>query len=103
MRFMIKFKIPVESGNAMLRDPEFGQKMTTLLADMKAEASYFTLGDGQRTGYIVVNIEDASQLPAFGEPLWFWLKADVEMFPVMAPQDLQKAGPAIGAALQKWG
>jgi hypothetical protein len=48
-------------------------------------------------------MDDASQLPAMVEPLFQWLKANVKMIPVMLPQDLAKAGPAIGAAAQKWG
>ena len=103
MRFLIKATIPVERGNEVLRDPEFGTKMSQLLADMKAEASYFALNNGQRTCYLVVNANDASQLPSLGEPLWYWLKADVEITPVMVPQDLQKAGPDIAAAIKKWG
>ena len=103
MRFLIKFTIPVERGNEVLRDPEFGQKMSQLLGDMTAEASYFALSNGQRTGYAVVSMDDASQLPALCEPLWFWLKVDLDITPVMLPQDLQKAGPAIGAAVKKWG
>jgi hypothetical protein len=44
-----------------------------------------------------------SQMAAMAEPLFYWLKADVEFIPVMLPQDLAKAGPAIGAAAKKWG
>ena len=103
MRYLLKFDFPTESGNTTLRDPEFGKKMETLLADMKAEAAYFTSVNGHRGGYIVVNMDDASQMPGLAEPLFQWLKADVEFIPVMLPEDLAKAGPAIGAALQKWG
>jgi hypothetical protein len=103
MRFLLKATIPVERGNAILHDPEFGTKMSQLLSDLKAEASYFALSNGQRCAYLIVNANDASQLPSLGEPLWHWLKADVEITPVMLPQDLQKAGPDIGAAIKKWG
>jgi len=103
MRYLLKFNFPTESGNTTLRDPEFGKKMETLLSDMKAEAAYFGPVNGRRGGYIVVNMDDASQIPALAEPLFLWLKADVEFIPVMLPEDLAKAGPAIGAAFQKWG
>jgi hypothetical protein len=103
MRFMIKVRIPSERGNELLRDPQFGQKMGQLLADLKAEAAYFTTTDGQRGGYIILNMDDASEIPAKAELLFLWLHADIDVFPVMKLEDLQKAGPAIGAALQKWG
>lgn len=102
MRYLIRFRIPVESGNSMLRDPQFGDRMRQLLSDLKAEAAYFTAVDGQRGGYIVVNFDDASKIPAVAEPLFLWLNADVEFLPVMLPEDLAKAGGDIAAAMKKW-
>ncbi len=51
----------------------------------------------------MVNLDDASQIPAVAEPFFLWLKADVDFVPVMLPEDLAKAGPAIGAAVQQYG
>jgi hypothetical protein len=103
MRFMLEVRIDSERGNELLRDPQFGQKMNQLLAEVKAEAAYFGTVDGQRGGYIVLNMDDASEIPAKAEPFFLWLHADIRAFPVMKPEDLQKAGPAIGAVVQKWG
>jgi hypothetical protein len=103
MRYLVKVDWPHEPGNRVVGDPSFGNKMQELLKELKAEAAYFTTVNGHRGGYIVVNVDDASQLPAVGEPLFQWLKAGVEFIPVMLPQDLAKAGPAIGAAVKKWG
>ena len=77
--------------------------MQDYLAEVKAEAPYFTTVDGQRGGYVVLDLGDASQIPAIAEPLFLWLSADVEILPVMSPEDLGKAGPAIAAATKKWG
>ena len=103
MRFLLKLDFPTEAGNALVADPEFGHKMQTLLSDIKAEVAYFTAVNGHRGGYIVVNMDDASQLPAIAEPIFQWLKADIEVTPVMLPEDLGKAGPSIEAAVRKWG
>ena len=103
MRYLVRFRIPIEAGNEALRDPDFGSKMQGLLAEMNAEAAYFTAVDGQRGGYIVVNFDEASKIPAMAEPLFYWFKADVEFIPVMLPEDLAKAGPGIEAAVKKWG
>ena len=103
MRYIIKVRIPMERGNELLRDPKFGEKMANLLKELKAEEAYFGTIDGQRGGYIVLNIDDASQIPALAEPLFLWLHADIETMPVMKIGDLQKAGPGIVAALQNWG
>ncbi|MEO0248115.1 MAG: hypothetical protein ABIN58_00975 [candidate division WOR-3 bacterium] len=102
MRYLVKFHIPIEAGNTALRDPQFGAKLQQLLKEMNAEVAYFTAVNGQRGGYLVVSFDDASQIPAIAEPLFLWLKADVEFIPVMLPEDLAKAGPAIEAAVKKW-
>lgn len=102
MKYLVKFSFASEAGNAALKDPQFGSKMKQFLSDVKAEAAYFTAVNGQRGGYIVLSFDDASQIPAIAEPLFFWLRADLEFIPVMQPQDLEKAGPSIAAAVKKW-
>lgn len=102
MRFLMKLEMPIEAGNRAIADPEFGDKMEQALKEVKAEAAYFTTMDGCRGGYIVVNLDDASQIPSVAEPFFLWLNAKVELIPVMLPGDLAKAGPAIGAAIKNW-
>ena len=103
MKYIMKVRFPQERGNEALSDPQFGHKMNELLAEIKAEAAYFSTIDGQRGAYVVINMNDASEIPAIAEPFFLWLDADIEFFPVMRPEDLAKAGPSIGAAVKKWG
>ena len=103
MKYILKVRFAMERGNQATSDPQFGHKMSELLAEIKAEAAYFTTICGQRGVYIVININDASEIPAVSEPFFLWLGADIDWIPVMKPEDLAKAGPAIGAATQKWG
>lgn len=99
----MKIEIPIDKGNSRIGDPKFGEKMNQLLTEVKAEAAYFTSVNGQRGAYIVVNMTDASQIPAMAEPFFLWFNANVYFVPVMSMEDLQKAGPAVAAAVQKWG
>jgi hypothetical protein len=87
----------------LVADQKFGEKMQALLKELKAEAAYFTTLNGHRGCYIVLNINDASEMPSIGEPLFHWLNANIEFIPVMLPEDLAKAGPDIGKAVQNWG
>jgi len=103
MKYIMKVSFPTEVGNLRIKDPQFGAKMKDVLAEIKAEAAYFGTICGERGGYIVVNIENASQMPAIAEPFFLWLQADVNFIPVMTPEDLGKAGPGIEAAVKKWG
>lgn len=102
MKFLMKIEIPIETGNAALARPDFGKKMQAALKEVGAEAAYFTAMDGNRGGYVVVEMKDASEIPAKAEPFFLWLNAKVEFLPVMTPEDLGKAGPAIAAATRKW-
>lgn len=103
MKYIMKVKMASgESGNNLLKDPLFGKKMQDVLKEVKAEAAYFTTIDGNRGGFVIVNMDNASQIPAVAEPFFIWLKAEVEFYPVMTVEDLGKAGPSIEAAFKKW-
>ena len=69
MRFMLSFRIPTEKGNQLIRDGKLGETVQSIMEDLKPEAAYFTDVDGDRGGYFIVNMDDASQLPAMAEPL----------------------------------
>jgi hypothetical protein len=104
MKYIMRIKMASgEEGNNVLKDPLFGKKMQDALTEVKSEAAYFGTICGSRGGYIVVNIDDASQIPAIAEPFFIWLKAEIDFYPVMTIQDLGKAGPSIEAAFKKWG
>src|SRR5207244_2528343 len=103
MRFLVKVNIPVESGNAAARAGKLGATIQSILADLKPEAVYFTDSDGQRAGYIFLDLQDASQIPAIAEPWFLAFNASIEIHPVMIPDDLAKAAGAIDKAVKKYG
>jgi hypothetical protein len=102
MKYIMKIRMSIDKGNEAIKDPQFGHKMNELLAEIKAEAAYFTTICGQRGAYIIVNLNDASEMPSISEPFFLWLNADIDFLPVMRPEDLAKAGPSLVAAVQKW-
>ena len=103
MRMLLKASIPVEAGNATIKSGTLGSNIESILAEQKPEAAYFTLDNGMRTGFIFLDIQDASQLPAILEPWFLAFNASIELTPVMNGEDLGKAGPGIGAAVEKYG
>jgi len=102
MRFLLKVSIPVKSGNAAAKAGKLGKTIQSILADLKPEAAYFTDNNGQRTGFIVFEMQDASQIPAVAEPWFLAFNAGVEIHPVMVPDDLGKAAGAIEKAVKKY-
>jgi len=92
MRCMFKFSFPTtDESNGWIRDGIIGQKMESILAATQPEAAYFGSVDGKRGGYLVINMDDASEIPAKLEPLFQELGAAVECSPVMIPEELRTA------------
>ena len=103
MRFLVKVNIPVEAGNAAAKAGKLGTIIQSILADLKPEAAYFTDDNGQRTAFLFLEMQDASQIPAIAEPWFVAFNASIEIHPVMVPEDLVRAGSAIEAAVKKYG
>jgi hypothetical protein len=102
MRILLKVTIPVETGNAAAKAGTLGSTIQSILAELKPEAVYFTDHNGQRAGYLFLDLADASHIPAIAEPWFLAFNAAIEIHPVMVPDDLAKAAPAIEKAAKKY-
>ncbi len=102
MRFLLKVNIPVESGNAAAKAGKLGTTIQAILAELKPEAAYFTDNNGQRAGFIILDMQDTSQIPASAEPWFLAFNAGIEFHPVMVAADLAKAGGAIEKAVKAY-
>jgi hypothetical protein len=104
MRMLLRISIPVEAGNAAAKAGTLGSTVEQILADLKPEAAYFFADDsGQRSGSIVFDMKDTSEIPAIAEPWFLAFNARVSFRPIMNPQDLAKAGPSISKAAGQYG
>src|SRR5437016_6024348 len=99
MRFLFKISFPVEAGNAAAKKDGF-KTIQNILEQQKPEAAYFVADNGKRTGILIMNMADPSEIPAIAEPWFLALNAAVEVTPAMVPADLQKAAPAIAQAVK---
>lgn len=100
MRVLMNVRFPLEPFNTLVRDGSVGQKMQKILEAIKPEAAYFTEHDGHRGGVLVVNMKDASDIPALAEPWFLTFNAEVEFRIAMTPEDLARAD--LGALGKKW-
>jgi hypothetical protein len=100
MRFLMIAKIPHKEFNAAVKDGTAGAKLKKILDALKPEAVYFTALNGFRTAVLIVDMPDASKMPALAEPFFLTFSADVEFHPVMIPADLAKGG--LDALGQLW-
>ena len=103
MRFMVTFRVPTERGNAAVRDGSLPDTLQSVLEDLKPEAAYFSDIEGARDGNLVVDMDDASQIPVVAEPLFLAMDATVQVHPVFTPDDMPRAMEGLQQAAQKYG
>src|SRR6266403_1127628 len=102
MRMLMRVSLPVEAGNAAIRNGSLGKTIQSILNDLKPEAAYFMDWGGMRTGFIAFDMQDVSQIPAIAEPWFLAFNASVEIHPAMTIADLGKAGPGMEDAVKKY-
>ena len=104
MRILITFTINPEKGDQMIKEGRIGETMGSILEELQPEAAYFTDVEGTRGGFLVIDMEDASQIPNFVEPLLLGVGATVRLQPVMTAEDLRgPAGEALEQMAQRYG
>jgi hypothetical protein len=91
MRMLLQVNFPHHPFNAAVMDGTAGQKIKQILEDAQPEAAYFTEIDGQRCAMLVVEVADASRIPAYAEPWFLTFDAKVRFRPVMTVDDLARA------------
>ena len=90
MRTMVTASIPVEGGNAAVKDGRLAQVMGAMMDRHHPEAAYFFAEHGRRTAMFVIDLKDPSQIPSIAEPFFRELNASVTFLPVMNADDLKK-------------
>ncbi len=100
MRMLMNVKLPHQPFNAAVNDGSAGAKLAKILEAIKPEAVYFTEQNGQRGAMLIVDLPDASKIPALAEPWFLTFQADVEFRIAMTPEDLKRSG--IDGMGKKW-
>lgn len=91
MRMLMQVQWPNEPFNTAVRDGTAGKKMQKILAATKPEVAYFTEDDGFRTAFMVINVDDPTQIPALAEPWFLTFHAEVRFRVAMTPEELGRA------------
>lgn len=103
MRCIVKFSIPVDIGNDLVRSGRLGEVNAAIIEALEPEAVYFTAENGARGGIMIINIDDAADIPRIAEPFFLAFESEVEILPCMTPEDLARAGGSIAASAEKFG
>ncbi len=103
MRMLLRVSIPVDRGNEAARAGTLGKTIQSILADLKPEAAYFSEVNGQRTGFIVFDMKNSSELPAIAEPWFLAFNARLTVRPAMNVDDLAAGSAGIERAVKNYG
>jgi len=101
MKMLLDITLPHRPFNAAVKDGTAGSKLNRILEATKPEAVYFTEQNGQRGAVLIVDLPDASKLPALVEPWMLIFQADIKLRLAMTPDDLKRAG--LDELGKKWG
>jgi hypothetical protein len=92
MRMLMLVTLPPEPFNSLVRDGSAGKRIQEILAETKPEAVYFTTLNDGRSGILVIDMKDPSEVPRYAEPWFLTFEADVDFKIAMTPEDLGRAG-----------
>lgn len=89
MRTLLKVTADTQMANAAIQDGSLPKVIKETMDRIKPESSYFLTENGNRTSFMVFDLQDPSDIPSIAEPLFSVLKAKVEFHPVMNVEELQ--------------
>ena len=92
MKYIVEVSFPHEPFNTYVRDGTARQKVDETLEAIEPEAIYFTDKGVGRGAIMIVDIDDASQIPNVTQPLFLAFDATVHWHIAMLPEDLINAG-----------
>ncbi len=90
MRTLLRVTSEVAASNKALLDGTLGKIIQEVMEKIQPEASYFLTNEGCRSGLMVFDLKDPSDIPSIAEPFFLGLNAKVEFSPVMNADELKK-------------
>lgn len=90
MRMLMTIQMDAEASSVAVRDGRLSKLMESALSQLHPEAAYFTTHEGDRTAYIVFDLQEPAQMPMIAEPFFNALKAKIDWSPVMNADDLRE-------------
>jgi len=92
MKFIVDVGFPLEPFSTHVRQGTAGEKIGEVLGAIKPEVIYFTDNGVGRGAVMIVDLDNAGQVPHVTEPLMLNFGASVHYRIAMSPEDLQSAG-----------
>ncbi|MEV7522174.1 hypothetical protein [Streptomyces sp. NPDC091371] len=95
MRVMLRAHFDTAATNEGIKTGGLPHAVKKLMDTVKPEAAYFGLHEGVRSCWIVFDLQDSSMMPSLTWELFRDYNAEIEVGPVMRPEELAKAMAAL--------
>jgi len=92
MRMILTATLPHEPFNALIKNGNIGKVLNGIMEEIKPEAVYFSLDEGKRSLFIVVNVEKGTDYVKYAEPFFLKFNADIKYDIVITPEEIQSSG-----------
>lgn len=92
MKMFLRVVMPVEPFNTMVRKGTVGKNLEKIMADLKPEATYFTLTDGERTALMVIDVNNPGDYIKYAEPFFLQFDAECSWDIIITPEELKNSG-----------
>ncbi|MEO0796609.1 MAG: hypothetical protein AAFX93_15675 [Verrucomicrobiota bacterium] len=94
-------KLDHDAFNELIKAGTAEATMKAVIENTKPEAVYFHCVDGLRTMTLIVDLQEAAQIPTICEPFFIKFGADVDFQPCAVPADFEKCD--WNAITSQWG
>ncbi|MFD9407804.1 DUF3303 family protein [Streptomyces sp. NPDC059989] len=91
MRVMLRAHFDTAATNEGIKTGSLPAAVKNLMDKVKPEAAYFGLHEGVRSCWIVFDLQDSAMMPSLTWELFQDFNAEIEVGPVMRPEELAKA------------
>lgn len=92
MKMLLRVTFPNEQFNAQIKKGTIGKTLEKILGELKPDAAYFTLDDGERSVLLIVNIDKPNEYVRYAEPFFLQFNARIKYEIAMTPEELKNAG-----------
>jgi len=90
MRVLLKVCMDTEKANDAISHGTLPKLIEQSMEQIKPEAAYFTADEGERTAFLVFDLQEVSQIPVISEPFFLNLGARIDYTPLMNLEDVEK-------------
>jgi len=92
MKMLLRIIMPNEPFNTLIKKGTVGKVLEKILSDLKPEAAYFTLENGERSALLVININRPGDYVKYAEPFFLEFNARINYEIIMSPEELKNSG-----------